>query len=313
MSSFLAPDVLVDTTWVTQHMNDNKVRIVECDSDPNLYSMGHIAGAVRLDCQGELVDKNTRDLIGVDQFQKLAQRLGISNTSEVVFYGDQHNIQACFAYWVFRSLGHEKLKILDGGRTRWVANGLKLSRETTLVTPGHFEARPMLKQFRALREDVLKHIGPTGTATRKAKSEGRTLVDDRTEPEYRGVFAADSGYPPRFLRAGHIPGATNVPWNELLSADGTFKTSDEIRKIFSTKGITPDQDIVVYTRIGERASVTWFVLHELLGFPRVRTYDGSWTEWGNTVGMPIENGAVVPIPTGPMRSTVGRQGAMPTA
>jgi thiosulfate/3-mercaptopyruvate sulfurtransferase len=296
MAKYLAPDALVDTTWLSQHGNNANLRVVECDVDAALYGEGHIPGAVKLDCQTELVNRNTRDLISLTDFEKLAGRLGISETHRVVFYGDQHNIMACYAYWVFKQFGHDDLKVLDGGRDTWLANGLTLTRETPTVVPVKFKARRIAQELRALRDDVLDHIGnPDPTMPSARMDDDRALVDDRTREEFEGVFAMDSGYPPRFLRSGHIPGAANVPYLELLSDDGTFKSIDEIKKILGKKGVTAEKDTVVYTRIGERASLMWFVMHELLGYPKVRTYDGSWTEWGNTIGLPIEAGKVVPI------------------
>jgi thiosulfate/3-mercaptopyruvate sulfurtransferase len=313
MTSYLIPDALVDTAWVDQHSNDTNLRILECDSDPTLYAQGHIPGALRLDTQGALLDANTRDLISANQFQVVVERLGISNSTEVLFYGDQFNIHACYAYWVFRSFGQKALHVLNGGRAKWISDGRRLAHQVPTVEPGRFKARMLSKEFRALRDDVLQLIGYPERLAPRSRMQGRALLDDRTRAEFEGVFAPDSGYPPRFLRAGHIPGATNVPWRDLLNPDRTFKSDDAIKEILKANGITKDKDVVVYTRIGERASLTWFVLHELLGYPKVRTYDGSWTEWGNTVGVPIENGSVVAVPARQVRSREGRQAAIPSA
>jgi thiosulfate/3-mercaptopyruvate sulfurtransferase len=310
MANYLSPDALVDTNRVIQHMKNKRLRIVECDGDPVLYSQGHIPGAVRLDTQTELEDERTRDLIRPAAFEALAGRLGIDNDTEVVFYGDQHNIQACYAYWVFRSFGHDKLKILNGGREKWLADGQKLTHDVTDVPPARHTTKRMLTDFRALRDDVLRHIGGPENRRSERRPDGRALIDDRTRAEFEGVFAQESGYPQRFVRSGHIPGAANVPFTEILRHDGTFKSVDEIKRVLDMRGIAPDMDVVVYTRIGERASLMWFVLHELLRFPRVRVYDGSWTEWGNTVGLPIEAGAVLPIPP---RTVPGTRTAMPRA
>jgi thiosulfate/3-mercaptopyruvate sulfurtransferase len=313
MANYLNPDVLVEPKWLNQHIDDKNVRIVECDADMTLYEKGHIPGAVKLSCQTDLVDMQTRDFVGRLQFEELAGRLGVTDDTTVIFYGDQQNMLACYGYWVFRLYGHEKLKILNGGRDRWMSEGQQLVRDTPTIKPTKFRAKEHLHEFRALRDDVLSLIGNPGRNTRTTKLTGRALIDDRTPAEFDGQFKLESDYPPRFLRTGHIPGAANVPYTDLLRPDGTFKTPEEIQKLMVTKGITPDKDIVVYTRIGERSSVMWFLLHELLGYPKVRNYDGSWTEWGNTVGMPIENASVVPIP---LRMTTGRNlgtGRMATA
>lgn len=304
MPNYLAPGVLVDSDWVGRHLQDANVRILECDSDPTLYDTGHLPGAVRLDTQTELQDMRTRDLIGLDAFEALAGRLGIGNDTEVVLYGDQNNIQACFAYWVFRSFGHDRLRIIDGGRSKLLLEGRAFTRELPKVPRRTYRATGARDRFRAMRDDVLRLIGGPGVRHRHPRVNGHALIDDRSRDEFEGVFAPNSAYTQRFLRAGHIPGAANLPFRNLLQQDGTFRSIDEIIRLLAAKGISPDADVVVYTRIGERAALMWFVLHELVGFTRVRVYDGSWTEWGNTVGMPIESGAVLPVPTRPTMGPV---------
>ncbi|HNX51494.1 MAG TPA: sulfurtransferase [Thermoanaerobaculaceae bacterium] len=291
-----APDVVVDTLWLATHLDAPNLRIVECDADSRLYDHGHIPGAVRLDCQADLVDLASRDLVSRDELEALAGRLGIGNGTDVVFYGDEHNILACHAYWVFRLFGHTRMKILNGGRTRWIADGQRLVRDVPRVAVSRYMSIDRTQEFRALREDVLRHIGWPDPRFPRVNLIGRALVDDRSPAEYEGQFRPDGEYPARFRRSGHIPGACNLPWRELVRADGTFRTTEEIKRVLVRKGLTPEKDIVVYTRIGERSSLVWFVLHELLGFPKVRNYDGSWTEWGNMVGMPIESSALVRIP-----------------
>jgi thiosulfate/3-mercaptopyruvate sulfurtransferase len=304
MTNYLNPDVLVDTKWLAQHLTDTNVRIVECDTDTTLYGKGHIRGAVSLDCQSDLVDTQTRDFLGRRQFEELAGRMGIADDTTVVFYGDQQNMLACYAYWVFRVYGHDKLRLLNGGRDHWIKDGQTFTREMPVIKPTKFRAKDQAHEFRALREDVLRHIGNPDAHRPKVKLDGRALIDDRTPAEFDGQFRIESDYPPRFMRTGHIPGAANIPYTDLLRADGTFKSGEEIERLLVAKGITPDKDVVVYTRIGERSSVMWFLLHELLGYKKVRNYDGSWTEWGNMVGMPIESASVVPIPP---RTATGRE------
>lgn len=296
MVSFPAPDSVVDTLWLTTNLHAPNLRVVECDADPRLYEHGHIPGAVRLDCQADLVDLGTRDLVDRDEFESLAGRLGIANDTDVVLYGDEYNILACHAFWVFRLYGHTRLRLLNGGRTRWIADGQRLVKDIPTVPHARFMALTRSRELRALREDVLRHIGWPDPRCPKVSLFGRVLVDDRTPAEFDGQFQSDGRYPARFRRAGHIPGACNVPWRDLLRADGTFRSLEEIKRTLTRKGIVPEKDIIVYTRIGERSSLMWFVLHELLGYPKVRNYDGSWTEWGNMVGMPIEHGALVRVP-----------------
>jgi thiosulfate/3-mercaptopyruvate sulfurtransferase len=284
---------LVDSFWLTRNLDDPNVRLVECDADPTLYHRGHISGATRLACQLELVDHNTRDIVGLHELERVAARLGIASDTDVVLYGDQHNLWACFAYWIFRMYGHARLHLLDGGRDKWLADGGTLVQDLPAVQPTRFEAMDRIREQRALRDDVLAFISRPDPRSPSVRLYGRALIDDRTPGEFNGEYAPDRGYPSRTLRIGHIPGAVNVPWYDLLRPDGTFKELDELLRLLRLKGITPDQDIVVYTRIGERAALTWFVLREVLGFRRVRNYDGSWTEWGNAVGLPIESGGVV--------------------
>lgn len=275
------PDKLVSTDWLAEHLNDPNIRIVESNEDPLLYPSGHIPGAVQVDWTTDLNDRVRRDYLDKANFEALASRIGITPETTIVFYGDKNNWWATYALWVFQLFGHTNARILDGGRLKWEKEGRELTREvpqyppTTYVAPERNDA-----EIRAFRDDVLKHI--------EAK---RPLVDVRSPAEYTGEKLHMEGYPQEgALRGGHIPGAQNVPWARAANPDdGTFKSAEELRAIYEAeKGLKADDDIVAYCRIGERSSHTWFVLTYLLGYPKVRNYDGSWTEWGNLVNVPIE-------------------------
>jgi thiosulfate/3-mercaptopyruvate sulfurtransferase len=275
------PDVLVSTQWVADHLNDPAVRIVESDEDPLLYAAGHIPGAVQVDWARDLNDPLRRDYLDRERFEQLMSRLGIANDTTVVFYGDKNNWWATYAYWVFQLFGHTKAKIMDGGRLKWEREGRPMTREVPSYPPTQYRALERDDtRIRAFRDQVMKHI------------EARLpLVDVRSPQEYTGERLHMPEYPNEgALRGGHIPGAKNVPWARAVNPeDGTFKPAEELRKIYiEEQGLKPDDDVIVYCRIGERSSHTWFVLTHLLGFRRVRNYDGSWTEWGNLVGAPIE-------------------------
>ncbi|MCS6938851.1 MAG: sulfurtransferase [Roseiflexus sp.] len=280
MSGYAHPEALVDTAWVADHLNDPKVRIVECDEDILLYDQGHIPGAVKIDWVGELNDPIIRDYLDRERFEKLMVSKGISNDTTVVFYGDKHNWWATYALWVFKLFGHPDARIMNGGRAKWIAEGRPLTREVPSYPPGEYHAPERDDTvIRAFRDQVLAHIRQSGTA----------LVDVRSPQEYTGERLHMPEYPQEgALRGGHIPTAVNIPWASAVREDSTFKSADELRELYASKGITPDKDIIAYCRIGERSSHTWFVLTYLLGYPKVRNYDGSWTEWGNAVGLPIE-------------------------
>ena len=280
MSGYAHPEALVDTAWVADHLNDPKVRIVECDEDILLYDQGHIPGAVKIDWVGELNDPIIRDYLDRERFEQLMVSKGISNDTTVVFYGDKHNWWATYALWVFKLFGHSDARIMNGGRAKWIAEGHPLTREVPSYPPGEYHAPERNDAaIRAFRDQVLAHIRQSGTA----------LVDVRSPQEYTGERLHMPEYPQEgALRGGHIPTAVNIPWASAVREDSTFKSADELRALYAGKGITPDKDVVAYCRIGERSSHTWFVLTYLLGYPKVRNYDGSWTEWGNAVGLPIE-------------------------
>ncbi|MHB8574989.1 MAG: sulfurtransferase [Dehalococcoidia bacterium] len=285
-SGYANPDVLVTTDWVAQHLNDANIRIVESDEDVLLYDLGHVPGSVKIDWHSDLQDATMREFISSDEVAALASRFGIGNDTTVVFYGDKNNWWAAYAYWFFRYNGHKNLKIMNGGRKKWVDEGRELSKDVPNHPKTSYKAQQQDSSIRAFRDDVLKHIGYTG---RQKTGEGKPLVDVRSPGEYSGELLHMPDYPQEgALRGGHIPGAKSIPWARAVAEDGTFKTAQELRDLYGGQGITGDKDIVAYCRIGERSSHSWFVLHELLGYPRVRNYDGSWTEWGNVIGVPIE-------------------------
>ncbi len=275
------PDTLVSTEWVAAHLNDPNVRIIESNEDPLLYLSGHIPGAVQVDWTNDLNDPVRRDYISRDGFAALMSRIGVTPEMTVVFYGDKNNWWACYAFWVFQLFNHTNAKIMDGGRAKWEQEKRPLTREvpmypaTTYPAPDRDDSA-----IRAFRDQVLAHV--------KA---GKPLIDVRTPAEYIGEKLHMPEYPQEgALRGGHIPGAKNVPWAEAINPeDGTFKPADELRALYEKEqGLNPADEVITYCRIGERSSHSWFVLKYLLGYSHVRNYDGSWTEWGNAVGLPIE-------------------------
>lgn len=278
---YVNPEVLVSTDWVAQHLEDPGVRIVESNEDPLLYSTGHIPGAVEVDWTRDLNDPVRRDYLDREGFERLMRRIGATRDTTVVFYGDRNNWWATYAYWVFQLFGHDKAKIMDGGRIKWVNEGRPQTRDVPSYPESDYKAAERDdERIRAFRDQVLHHVAGQGR-----------LIDVRSPQEFSGERLHMPEYPNEgALRGGHIPGAANVPWARAINAeDGTFKTADELRSIYEGEArLKKDDDVIVYCRIGERSSHTWFVLTHLLGYPRVRNYDGSWTEWGNLVGVPIE-------------------------
>ncbi len=271
---------LVSTEWVAAHLNDDNVRIVESNEDPLLYPSGHIPGAVEVDWVKDLNDPLRRDYLGKAGFESLAGRIGITPETTVVFYGDKSNWWATYALWVFELFDHTNAVIMDGGRLKWAEEGRELTRERPSIRATNYTAPERDdSQIRAFRDGVLQHT----------QSDGQ-LVDVRSPAEFSGEKLHMEGYPQEgAVRGGHIPGADNVPWSRAANEDGTFKTADELRAIYQEEiGLDPVAPTIAYCRIGERSSHTWFVLTNLLGFSDVRNYDGSWTEWGNSVGLPIE-------------------------
>ena len=274
------PDALVSTDWLAEHLDDPSLRILESDEDVLLYHTGHIPGAQKLDWHEDLNDPVQRDYIARDRFEALMRRLGIDETSTIVFYGDKNNWWATYAFWVFRLFGVTNARMLDGGRIKWELEGRPLTTDVPAFPPSRYQAPEREdRRIRAYMDEVRRHMAGSGR-----------MVDVRSPDEFSGKRTHMPEYPQEgVLRGGHIPGAKNVPWARAANADGTFKTADELRGIYEGEcGFRSQDDIIAYCRIGERSSHTWFVLTYLLGYETVRNYDGSWTEWGNTVRAPIE-------------------------
>jgi thiosulfate/3-mercaptopyruvate sulfurtransferase len=274
------PEKLVSTDWVANHLNDSQVRVIEADEDVLLYEVGHIPGAVKLDWHTDLQDPVERDFVDRAGFEDLMARLGIGNDTTVVLYGDKNNWYATYTLWLFELYGHRDTRVMDGGRLKWEKEGRPWTRELPQYPGASYRANERDSSVRAFRDEVFEQM-----QTR------RPLIDVRSPAEYRGELIHMLDYPQEGAqRGGHIPSALNIPWATAANPeDGTFKTADELRTIYERQnGISPDQDVISYCRIGERSSHTWFVLKYLLGYPRVKNYDGSWTEWGNLVDAPIE-------------------------
>lgn len=284
MSTYAHPEALVTTDWVNEHLNDPSVRLVESNEDILLYSTGHIPGAVHIDWRADLQDQTIRDYISPEAFAKLVSKNGITKDTIVVFYGDKSNWWACYALWAFQLFGHENVKILDGGRDKWIAEGREITRETPsyAATDYPVPTKRYDDEIRAFFDNALAHS--------QAK---KPLIDVRSPGEFIGEVTHMPEYPQEgVLRGGHVPGARSVPWKRAVKEDATFKSADELREIYENEiGLKPGDDVIAYCRIGERSSHTWFVLKYLLGYENVRNYDGSWTEWGNRVRAPIELGA----------------------
>jgi thiosulfate/3-mercaptopyruvate sulfurtransferase len=278
--------VLVTTDWLADHLHDPGLRILECDEDVMLYEQGHIPGAIKIDWFTELNDSVRRDYLDRAHFEALLSRKGISNDDTLIFYGDKNNWWATYSFWVFQLFGHTRAKILDGGRTKWLAENRPVEQSVPSYPATSYKAKERDdKAIRAFRDDVRDLLDKEG---RTVKS-GEALVDVRSPAEFSGELLHMANYPQEgALRGGHIPGAANIPWAQAAQEDGTFKPAEELRALYEGKGVTPDKDVVTYCRIGERSSHTWFVLKYLLGYKNVRNYDGSWTEWGNLVNAPIE-------------------------
>jgi thiosulfate/3-mercaptopyruvate sulfurtransferase len=277
-----AKPVLVETDWLADHLGDANLVVAEVDENPDLYDEGHIPGAVKLHWKDDLQDPVERDLVDKATFEKLLGERGIGNDTTLVLYGDKNNWFAAYAYWYVKTYGHEDVRILNGGRQKWIDEGRELTTDVPTPTPASYTAKDRDEAIRAYRDQVKEWIGASG----------RALVDVRSPGEYAGDLVAPPGYEQEGAqRAGHIPTAASIPWATAVRDDGTFKPAEELREIYAGKGITPDKEIVAYCRIGERSAHTWFVLRELLGYENVRNYDGSWTEWGNLVDVPIEKGS----------------------
>ena len=282
MADYAHPEVLVTTDWVAQHGSDAGIRLVEVDVDTAAYDEGHISGAVGLNWQTQLCDQVRRDILTKEQFEELCQDNGISNDTTVIFYGDNNNWFATYALWQFRYYGHDesRLKVMDGGRQKWIDEGRDLVTDAASPASTDYKAKFPDDNVRATKDHVLPTL-EQGVVN---------LVDVRSPAEFSGEIIAPPGLPETAQRPGRIPGAANIPWATAVADDGTFKSYDELKEIYEGAGVDPDKETVAYCRIGERSSHTWFALKYLLGYEKVRNYDGSWTEWGNLVGAPIAKG-----------------------
>jgi len=279
--TYTHPEFVVETDWVAAHLEDPDIRLVESDEDFLLYETGHIPGAVKIDWFTTLQHPVRRDFLTHSEFEAMCRQYGISNDTTVVFYGDRDNWFACYAFWLFEYYGHKNRKVMNGGRAKWVAEGRPLTRDVPNYPETKYTAQEPDQSIRAFRDEVMMHV-----------QEQRSLIDVRSPQEYSGELLHMPNYPQEGAqRGGHIPGAANIPWTKAVQEDGTFKPADELRAIYESQGIRSDDEIIAYCRIGERSSHTWFVLKYLLGYQNVKNYDGSWTEWGNLVGAPIEKGA----------------------
>jgi thiosulfate/3-mercaptopyruvate sulfurtransferase len=279
MAEYARADVLVETDWLEGHLNDPTIAIVEVDEDTTAYDKGHIPNAVGLNWQKDLHDALRREFVSRDQLARLFGERGISNDQTIVLYGGNNNWFAAYAYWLFVYRGVDSVKLLNGGRKKWELESRLLTQEVPDRPPTTFAIGPERPELRALRDEVLERVAVAGGA----------WVDVRSPEEFRGQLLAPPHLPQEQAQVpGHIPGAANITWSKAVRDDGTFKPADELERLYASEGITKDQDVVVYCRIGERSSHSWFVLKELLGFGRVKNYDGSWTEYGSLVGVPVE-------------------------
>jgi thiosulfate/3-mercaptopyruvate sulfurtransferase len=279
MATDIATKFLVTTDWLAEHLTEPGLVVAEVDENPDLYEEGHIPGAVKLHWKDDLQDPLIRDVVSKEDFERLMGERGIANDTSVVLYGDKNNWFAAYAYWYLKIYGHENVRLLDGGRQKWIDEARELTTEAPAPSPATYEAQDRDDSIRIRRDDVRAGLGDSVIA----------LVDVRSPQEYAGELMAPPGYEQEGAsRTGHIPGAQSIPWATAVRDDGTFKSTDELQEIYASKGVTPDKEIRAYCRIGERSAHTWFVLRELLGYENVKNYDGSWTEWGNLVEVPIE-------------------------
>jgi thiosulfate/3-mercaptopyruvate sulfurtransferase len=274
-----AKDVLVTTDWLAARLGDAGIVVAEVDENPDLYEEGHIPGAVKLHWRDDLQDPLIRDVVKKEDFERLLGERGIGNETTVVLYGDKNNWFAAYAYWYLKIYGHGDVRLVDGGRQKWIEEGRELTKEVPSPSPTAYRAKDRDESIRVRRDEVLA----------KLRESNVSLVDVRSPQEYSGELVAPPGYEQEGAsRTGHIPGAQSVPWATAVRDDGTFKSAAELTDIYRGKGVTPDTEVHAYCRIGERSAHTWFVLRELLGYGNVKNYDGSWTEWGNLVEVPIE-------------------------
>jgi len=279
MADYANPAALVSTDWVAEHLNDPNVRLIEVDVDITSYAQGHIQGAVGVNWTTQLGDPIRRDIPDKAAFSKLLSDAGVAPDTRVIFYGDNNNWFAAFAYWVSKIYGHENVALMNGGRKKWELEQRPYTTDEPSYSATGYQAKDADLKYRAFLQDVLH------------RKEGTALVDVRSPAEFTGEVIAPPGMTETAQRAGHVPGAANIPWAQAANEDGTFKSADELNALYGGKGVTSDKDVIAYCRIGERSSFSWFVLKELLGFSNVKNYDGSWTEYGSVVGVPIENPA----------------------
>jgi thiosulfate/3-mercaptopyruvate sulfurtransferase len=279
-TAYKHPEVLVETSWVNDHLKDSKVRIAEVDYDPTAnYNLGHIPGAALFDWRKDMNDPVARDILSKQRLEELLSRVGLNANSTLVLYGDFNNWFAAFAFWILKYYGVDRVVLMNGGRKKWLAEDREVTKEQPDYNRTAFKAKGPDESIRTYLDAVKKHLGQRSTA----------LVDVRSPAEFTGEITAPPEYPNEHAqRGGHIPGAINIPWSQAVKEDGTFKSAEELAKLYEGKGVTKDKDVVTYCRIGERSSFSWFVLKYLLGYPNVKNYDGSWTEWGNMVRNPIE-------------------------
>jgi thiosulfate/3-mercaptopyruvate sulfurtransferase len=280
MTAYTHPEMLVDTAWVAAHSSDPNVRLVEVDVDTAAYEEGHIPGAIAWNWTTELCDTVQRDIIPKDAFEQLMMGSGVGNDTQVILYGDNNNWFAAWALWQMKIYGHQDVRLMNGGRKKWVAEGRELTKQVPEVTQTTYKAQAPDLSLRAFLPEVQQAMANKAAA----------LVDVRSPKEYTGEILAPPGLPETCQRGGHIPGAKSIPWGEACNEDGTFKSANELQALYQGRGIAADRPVVAYCRIGERSSHTWFVLKYLLGYPNVKNYDGSWTEWGNLVRAPVERG-----------------------
>ncbi len=278
MSNYAHPNAVVSNDWLSQNKDNDNVVVVEVDVDTRAFEEGHIPGAIAWNWTSQLSDNVQRDILGKEDYEKLMQESGISRDTTVVLYGDNHNWFAAWAFWQMKIFGHEDVRLLNGGRKKWLMEGREMVTSTSEVTPSTYEAPDGDYSLRAYMMDVRANLGNANTS----------LVDVRSPAEFSGEILAPAGLPETCQRGGHIPGAKNIGWKTAANDDGTFKSVEDLKTIYEGQGVTSDKNVVTYCRIGERSSLSWFVLKYLLGYENVTNYDGSWTEWGNLVGAPIE-------------------------
>jgi thiosulfate/3-mercaptopyruvate sulfurtransferase len=281
MADYAHPEVLVDTGWVADHKNDREVRVVEVDVDTSAYEQGHIPGSIAWNWTTQLCDTVRRDIIPKKDFEELMAASGVGNDTTVVLYGDNNNWFAAWALWQMKIYGHKDVRLMNGGRKKWLAEGRDLTTDEAQVQAASYRAGEPDLSLRAFLPEVMK--------ASEARSHG--FVDVRSPDEFTGKILAPPGLPETCQRGGHIPGASNIPWAQACNEDGTFKSFDELKQLYGAKGIDASKPVIAYCRIGERSSHSWFVLKYLLGYDNVKNYDGSWTEWGNLVAAPVERGA----------------------